>query len=121
MISDIMAGMTGVFEPLTLALMLLGVCLGLIFGLIPGLSGLTALAILSPLCFGMDAKVALAFLLSAYAVACTGGSVTAVLLNMPGTGSNAATLLDGFPMTQNGKGGRALGNALTASALGGVA
>jgi TctA family transporter len=68
----------------------------------------------------MDAKNALAFLLAAYSVACTGGSVTAILLNMPGTGSNAATLLDGFPMTKKGRGGRALGNALTASALGGI-
>ena len=120
MLTDIVTGVLSIFDPAILVLMLGGTIIGLIFGIIPGLSGLTALAILSPLCYGMDAKVALAFLMATYAVAYTGGSVTAVLLNIPGTGPNAATLLDGFPMTQQGKGGRALGNAMTASGLGGV-
>jgi len=103
-----------------LLLMLLGACIGMVFGILPGLSGMTALALLMPFTFTMDPYAALAFLLSAHAVIYTGGSVTAILLNIPGAGPNAATLIDGFPMTQKGLAGRALGAALTSSGVGGV-
>ena len=98
----------------------MGVVLGLVFGVLPGLSGLTALALLMPFVFGMEPGPALAFLLAAHAVIYTGGSVMAVLMNIPGAPPNAATLVDGFPMTQQGFGGRAVGNAVTSSMVGGV-
>lgn len=113
-------GFLAVFDLATLPLVLLGIPIGLIFGILPGLSGLTALALLMPFIFGMEPGKALAFLMAAHAVIYTGGSVTAILLNIPGSPPNAATLIDGFPMTQKGLAGRALGNALTSSALGGV-
>ncbi|MFH1125049.1 MAG: tripartite tricarboxylate transporter permease [Pseudomonadota bacterium] len=102
------------------AYMAIGVGVGLFFGLVPGLSGMTALAVLLPLIYGMPPDLGLAFLLAAHAIVYTGGSVTAVLLGIPGAPANAATLIDGFPMTQKGLGSQAVGAAVTASAVGGV-
>jgi TctA family transporter len=73
-----------------------------------------------PFIYGMDPFTAMAFLLGAHSVCNNGGTVTAVLLNIPGDTSNAATMLDGYPMTQKGLAGRALGSALSASAFGGL-
>ncbi|HHW02314.1 MAG TPA: tripartite tricarboxylate transporter permease [Thermoanaerobacterales bacterium] len=100
--------------------MLAGILLGLFFGAVPGLGGNFTLSVLIPFIFGMEPRLALSFLLGAHAPVATGGSITAVLLNTPGSGMNAATVLDGFPLTQKGQAGRALGNSLMASAVGGV-
>ncbi|HEX2256643.1 MAG TPA: tripartite tricarboxylate transporter permease [Afifellaceae bacterium] len=93
---------------------------GLLFGLLPGLSGLTALAVLIPFVYGMDGLQGLAFLLTAHAVVYTGGSVTAILLGIPGSPPNAATIIDGVPMRNKGLAGMAVGAAVTASAVGGL-
>ncbi len=90
------------------------------FGLVPGLSGLTALAILLPFIYGMAPLPGLALLLSAHAVIYTGGSVSAIILGIPGSPPNAATVLDGFPMAKKGRGGEAMGAALMSSGLGGL-
>jgi len=108
------------FSPSNFGLMLLGIIIGFVFGIIPGLSGLVALSLMLPLIYGMSPMPALIFLLSAHAVCTTGGSVSAVLLGIPGMEPNAATIIDGFPMTQQGKGGRALGAALMSSLMGGI-
>ncbi len=100
--------------------LLAGVVIGLVLGLIPGLSGLLGVALLLPFVFFMKPEQGLTLLLAVSTVQFTGGSITAILLNVPGTGPNAATLLDGFPMAQRGEAGRALGAALTSSALGGM-
>jgi TctA family transporter len=94
--------------------------IGLLFGILPGLSGLTALAMLIPFIYGMDGMEGLAFLLTAHAVVYTGGSVTAILLGIPGSPPNAATVVDGVPLRNKGLGGMAVGAALCASAVGGV-
>lgn len=120
MLEQMLKGFVSIFDPGVLPLIFIGVPAGLLVGFLPGLSGVTALAILMPLVYGMEPVKALAFLLAAHSVCYTGGSVTAVLLNIPGTTPNAATVLDGFPMTQKGMAGRALGNALAASGLGGL-
>ena len=101
-------------------LMIVGIIIGFVFGIIPGLSGLVALTLLLPLIYGMNPTSALVLLLSAHSVVTTGGSISAVLLGIPGTEPNAATIIDGFPLTQQGKGGRALGAALMSSMLGGI-
>jgi TctA family transporter len=100
--------------------MLGGILIGLFFGAVPGLGGNFTLAVLIPFIYGMDPIMGMAFLLGAHAPVATGGSITAILLNTPGTGMNAATTFDGFPMTQQGRAGEALGTALTSSAVGGV-
>ncbi|MDP2645376.1 MAG: tripartite tricarboxylate transporter permease [Desulfobacterales bacterium] len=100
--------------------MMLGVMIGLVFGIIPGLGGLTGLSILLSLVWGMQPVQALSFLLALSCATSQGGSITAILLNVPGTGPNAATLLDGYPMAQQGQAGRALGAVLAAGAFGGL-
>jgi putative tricarboxylic transport membrane protein len=120
MLEQMLKGFLSIFDPHVMMYIMIGIPAGLLVGFLPGLSGVTALAILIPMIYGMDPISGLSFLLGAHAVCYTGGSVTAVLLNIPGTTPNAATVLDGFPMTQKGMAGRALGNALAASGLGGL-
>lgn len=103
-----------------LLLALLAVVMGLVLGVLPGLGGLTALALLLPFVYGMEPMVGLGFLLAAHAVVYTGGALTAVALGIPGAAPNAATVIDGYPMTQAGRGGAALGAAFAASGLGGL-
>ncbi|HBW34160.1 MAG TPA: tricarboxylic transporter [Desulfosporosinus sp.] len=113
-------GLTSVFQITTLIYMLIGVCFGVFIGFIPGLGGNFVLSILIPFVIKMAPEQALAFLLGAHAVVATGGSISAILFNTPGSGPNAATIFDGFPLTQQGKAGQAIGLALTSSALGGI-
>jgi TctA family transporter len=103
-----------------LAAMLLGLPLGVVIGLLPGLSGITAFAFLIPFTFGMSPLVGLAFLLASYAAVSQGGSMTAIVLGVPGEVPNAATVIDGYPMAKAGRAGEAIGAALMASALGGL-
>jgi len=97
-----------------------GSLIGLLFGGIPGLGGPTALALLIPLTFGIDTSTAMFFAGGIMGAIPAGGSVTAILLNTPGTAPNAATVYDGYPMTRSGRAGTALGAAATASAIGGL-
>lgn len=99
---------------------LVGVPVGLTFGILPGLGGITALAILLPFVYGMDPMAGLAFLVAAHAVIYTGGSLTAIVLGIPGSPPNAVTAIDGFAMSQRGRSGFAIGAALAASGLGGI-
>jgi putative tricarboxylic transport membrane protein len=108
------------FQPLNLLVMLAAIVIGLLVGIIPGVSGATMLVILLPFVFHMPAEVALIMLVALHAVVYTSGGITSILLNMPGEGSSAATLLDGFPMTQQGQGSRAIGAAVTSSMAGGI-
>ena len=98
----------------------LGLPLGLIIGLLPGLSGITAFVFLIPFTYGMDPLTGLAFLLAAYAAVSQGGSMTAIVLGVPGEVPNAATVIDGYQMTKQGRAGEAIGAALMGSALGGL-
>lgn len=111
-------GLRTVTDPINFALIVLGVLLGLIFGVLPGLGGTVAIALLIPLTFGMDPLVAFMILTAAMGGTNFGGSVTAILLNTPGQATNAPTLLDGYPMTLDGRAGEAIGASAAASALG---
>ena len=113
-------GLALVLDPTVLSLMLLAVPVGLVMGVLPGLSGLSALALLLPFVYGMPPMAGLAFLLAAHAVVCTGGSLTAIVLGIPGAPANAATVLDGAPLRRQGRHGEAIGAALAASGLGGI-
>lgn len=97
-----------------------GVIVGLIFGIVPGIGPLNAIALVLPFAFAMRPEDALPLMVALGSVGYTGGAITAILLNVPGTGPNAAALIDGFPMSQKGEAGRALGAALTSSGAGGV-
>jgi putative tricarboxylic transport membrane protein len=109
-----------VFQPAVLLTMLLAMPIGIVIGLLPGLSGITAIAFLIPFSYGMQPITGLAFLLAAYAAVSQGGSITAILLGVPGEVPNAATVIDGYQLARQGRGGYAVGAALMASALGGL-
>ncbi len=98
----------------------LGVMTGLIFGIIPGVGSMLAMALFLPFAFTMPPVYALPFMEAVVVSAVFAGSITAILLRIPGQDTSAATLIDGYPMTQKGEGGRALGAALTASGAGGI-
>ena len=114
------AALIAALQPEAIAATALGSVLGLFFGAIPGLTFSMALALMLPFTFGMPAVPAMALLLGIYVGGMTGGSVSAILLGIPGTPSAAATVLDGHPMARNGQAGVALGAAVIASAFGGL-
>lgn len=97
-----------------------GVLVGLTFGVVPGLGGTTALALLIPVTYAMDPVAAMYLAGGCMGATSFGGSLTAILLNTPGTPPNAATTYDGYPLTLQGKAGLAIGASATASALGGL-
>ncbi len=97
-----------------------GILVGLTFGVVPGLGGTTALALLIPVTYAMDPLAAMYLAGGSMGATSFGGSMTAILLNTPGTPPNAATTFDGYPLTCQGKAGFAIGASATASALGGL-
>jgi putative tricarboxylic transport membrane protein len=108
-------------DPINLLLLVGATGIGVLLGILPGLGGTVTLALLIPLTFGMDPLVAFMILVAANGGTSQGGAVTAILLNTPGKAPNAATILDGYPMARQGRGGEALGASLTASGIGAIA
>ncbi|RDL44486.1 hypothetical protein DN730_08805 [Marinomonas piezotolerans] len=97
-----------------------GIVTGIIIGAIPGLGPTMAIALLIPVTFTMSPIPAITLLLGVYQGAIFGGSISAILLNVPGTPSSAATAIDGYAMARKGEGGRALRVALYASVAGNI-
>ena len=97
-----------------------GVLLGLTFGVIPGLGGTTALALLIPVTYTLEPLDAMYLAGGVMGATSFGGSISAILLNTPGTAPNAATTFDGYPLARQGKAGLAIGASAAASALGGL-
>lgn len=120
MLNDALSGLAQVVEPGPLMLMLLGVAIGFVVGILPGLGGAVTLALMLPFTFDMQPVEAFAFLLGMWVVTSTTGDITSVLFGVPGEATSAATVLDGHPMTKRGEGGRALGAVLFSSALGAI-
>ncbi len=96
------------------------VLLGILVGAVPGFSAQNTLIILLPLTLTMDVQIALTFMVSLYCATHLGGGIPAILVNMPGTGGAAATTLDGYQMTKQGKAQQALVLSFVASTLGGL-
>ncbi|NNK77787.1 MAG: hypothetical protein HKP40_03655 [Litoreibacter sp.] len=107
-------------SPASILAVLSGCLLGVVFGAIPGLTFTVAMALVVPMSFSLDTAPAIALLLGTYIGGMTGGSVSAILLGIPGTPSAAATVLDGYQLTRRGKASLALGTAVVASAFGGI-
>ncbi len=99
-------------------LIALAVLLGLVVGAIPGLTGTMALALLINFTYGLSQNAAVGFMLGCYVGAVSGGLFSAIMLNIPGTPNAAATALDGYPLAQQGKGGKALFGGVVASCSG---
>jgi putative tricarboxylic transport membrane protein len=115
-----LSGLGGLLQARELLFLALGMLIGLFFGAIPGLGGATALALLTPLTYGLDPFTALALAGGVMGAVPMGGSISAILLNAPGSAPSAATCLDGHPLAQQGKAGLALGAAASANAIGGI-
>lgn len=95
-----------------------GIVIGLVFGAIPGLQISMAMAIFLPMTLYMDFMQAMLFLTAIFTGGTFGGSIPAILMNIPGTSSAIATAFDGYPMSRQGKHNLALGTALAASCFG---
>lgn len=115
-----LAGLIQVVQPETLIIILGGFTLGYIVGSIPGFNDANLMAILLPLTIYMDSTHAIIGMAALYFAAQTSGSIPAILMNIPGTGGNAATTLDGYPMTRRGEAAFALGTSFGASAVGAI-
>lgn len=114
-------GLTLVFTLKIFLVMFFGLWVGLIFGVIPGLTGSLAIAVLLPITFMMDPLPALAMLTAVYTGGLTGGGITAILINVPGTPGAVATVFDGYPLTLSGRQNEALGMQVASSVFGGLA
>ena len=122
MLENFLAGTATLFgDPVTIGIFIFGVVGGMLFGAIPGVSMLTLAAILLP--FTADLNPAQGVMLFAviYCTGTYGGAITAILFNIPGAPENAPTAFDGYPMTQKGMAGKAVGAAVLCSAIGGIA
>ena len=120
MLESALAALQSLADPGLLLMLVIGVAAGLVMGLIPGLGGTGAVAILLPVTFGMDAPQALALLIGALAVVHTSDTVSAVLLGAPGSASASVTMLDGYSMASQGQARRALSLAFLSSMAGGI-
>ena len=107
-------------DPWNIFYMFLGVTLGVLIGVLPGLGGANGVAILLPLTFSMTPVSAIIMLSSIYWGALFGGAITSILFNIPGEPWSVATTFDGYPMAQQGKAGQALTAAFTSSFIGGT-
>lgn len=117
---DITHAFINVLNPLTFLAMSGGVAWGIVCGALPGLGATIGIALLIPMTFGMDPLVALPMLAGVFAGAIYGGGITAVLLGVPGTSADAATVYDGHPLAQKGLANKGLTASVTASAFGGM-
>lgn len=112
--------LVSLFSPTTVLIMLAGTFLGIVVGALPGLTATMAVSLLVSLTYGMKGANAIIMLISVYLGGIYGGSRSAILLNIPGTPSSAATALDGWPLNLKGKGKLAGISVTTFSALGGL-
>ena len=102
------------------AYMLVGVVVGLMIGVFPGLGGIAGLSLLMPFLYGMDEVSALAMLIGLVAVIPTSDTFSSVLMGIPGSSASQATVLDGFPLAKSGQAARALSAAFVSSLYGGL-
>jgi len=118
--ASLMAGFQVALSWHNIGFMAVGVVLGIIVGVLPGLGGPNGVAILLPLTFGMDPTSAIILLSSIYWGALFGGAITSILFNIPGEAWSVATTFDGYPMAVQGKAAEALTAAFTASFIGAI-
>jgi putative tricarboxylic transport membrane protein len=117
---DILQGFLVALQPINLFMVFAGTGIGIIFGALPGLTSVMAVGLLIPITFGFSPATGLIFLAGAYCGSVYGGSISAILLNTPGTPASAATSLEGYIMATKGEGGKALAAAIIASFVGGI-
>src|SRR6056297_722425 len=119
-LSLLIEGFQEVLIPINIIIVLGGTLMGMLFGAMPGINASMGVALLLPLTYGMPPITALTMLLGIYCGAIYGGSITAILINTPGTTAAACTTLDGHPLATQGKAGKAIGMATISSFVGGI-
>ncbi|MDP0927135.1 tripartite tricarboxylate transporter permease [Paracoccus onubensis] len=112
------AGLFAAIQPQMLLLIFLGVVVGIIFGSIPGLTAVMAIALCLPMTYGMSPAAGMSLLVALFVGATSGGLIAAILLKIPGTPSSIATTFDGGPMMEKGEGVKALGAGIVFSFIG---
>jgi putative tricarboxylic transport membrane protein len=117
----LIAGFGTALEPTNLAFALIGCVLGMLVGVLPGIGPVAGTAILLPVTFSMGPTPAIIMLAAIYYGAMYGGTITSVLVNVPGEGASAITCLDGYQMAKQGRAGQALAIAAIGSFIGGLA
>ncbi|MNJ95793.1 Tripartite tricarboxylate transporter TctA family protein [compost metagenome] len=117
-LNSLMTGFGHVLSWHNIALMFIGILLGIVVGVLPGLGGPNGVAILLPLTFSMNPTSAIILLSCIYWGALFGGAITSILFNIPGEAWSVATTFDGYPLAQQGKAGQALTSAFTGSCIG---
>ena len=120
MIDNLALGFSTIANAPVLIAIFSGVLIGIICGVLPGLSASTSVALMVPFTFGMDPVVAILLLVSVYLAGEYGGSITAIAIGTPGTPPAAATMIDGYELTKQGKPGLALTTSVVASSIGGM-
>ncbi len=118
--SDVLYGFFTAISPINLIAACISVGIGITIGALPGLSAAMGVALLIPITFGMNPSTGLIVLAGVYCGAIFGGSISAILIRTPGTPAAAATAIDGYELTLQGKAGKALGTAIIASFIGGI-
>lgn len=118
MLELFIGGFQNILSPWCLLLMILGTFVGIIFGAIPGLSSVMAIALFLPVTYGMDPGQGIAVLIALYIGSVSGGLISAILLKIPGTPSSIATCFDGHPLVEKGEGAKALGVGIFFSFIG---
>jgi hypothetical protein len=113
-------GLATVLQPGHFMMIVIGLAIGVVAGALPGISFVNAMAMALPFTYMMSPLDSMSFLGGIYAGGVFGGSISAILINIPGTPASLPACWDGYPMTKQGKSGRALTIAIAASATGGV-
>ena len=118
--ADWLAAIQAVCAPSVMLYALIGVCVGMLIGTLPGLTSTMAIAILTPLTFWLEPTQGFAMLIGVYNSALFSGGISAIVINTPGTPASIATTFDGYSLTQRGQGALALGINTIYSVLGGL-
>ena len=120
MFGYLLDGFMYLFTTMAAPALLGGVALGIVIGVLPGLTATMGIALLIPLTYDLSPSVGLSLLIGIFAGGIYGGSVSAILLKIPGTPAAGATIFDGYPLAQRGLAGKAIAIATIASAIGGL-
>jgi putative tricarboxylic transport membrane protein len=120
MFDHLLIGVSNLFHPLNLVMITGGLIAGVIFGSLPGFTATMGVAVLVPVTYWVPPQIGLNLLSAIFCGAVYGGSISAVLLRIPGTPASVPTTFDGYVLTQQGQAARALGMVTFASAIGGV-
>lgn len=119
-LTQFLGGLALAFEPMNLVYLVVGVMVGNFVGVLPGLGPVTGVALLIPFTFGMDGTSALILLCAIYYGSMYGNSISAVLLNIPGTPASIMTAMEGYPLARQGRAGPALAMSAFASFFAGT-